>query len=210
MPSAVPPGPISARPVTVRKPSGNSIFCSGVRLMPSANAALAQSSAATLNPANVFLIHGVSPCEIRLTAELKKQEAMRDLGRYAAAEERRQRIHQRVRPTGSKNHFGSKFMPAVAVRPSRSTTRRAIAGAGSIQASGHGASAEQPIQQQRVMRAGEHDGVSAQVPAVNGRNETWFDFAQDIGVADGLAAQGVLRQRSEVAAPTSVTVQACA
>ena len=49
--------------------------------------------------------------------------------------------------------------------PSRLTTRRAIAGAGSIQSTGHGASRSNSSQQQRIMRAGEHDAVRAPPPS---------------------------------------------
>ena len=61
--------------------------------------------------------------------------------RNAAAEKRHQRLAQRVRPSEVKIIFGAGLIGSRSPGgPSRSATRRAIAGAGSIQSTGHGAS----------------------------------------------------------------------
>ena len=96
--------------------------------------------------------------------KLRREPAARKASRSrrnAAAEKRHQRLAQRMRPSDVKIISApapSKTSPGV---PSRSTTRRAIAGAGSIQSTGQGASLRQPVQQQRIMRAGQHHGVGA-------------------------------------------------
>ena len=60
--------------------------------------------------------------------------------------------------------------------PSSSTTRRAIAGAGSRKVTGQGASRSKPLQQQRIVRAGEHDRVGAAAVALD---EAGRDLGRD-------------------------------
>ena len=68
----------------------------------------------------------------------------------------------------------------------RSATRRAIAGAGSSQSTGQGATGAEALEQQRIMRAGEHDGVGA--PAVR-VDEAAGDLGLDGRVGDRLRRQ---------------------
>ena len=65
---------------------------------------------------------------------------------------------------------------------------------------------DQPVQQQRVMRAGQHNRVGARRPI----DEAGRDLGEDIAVADGFAVQGGLGQRGEAEEPTSLTSQPCA
>ena len=70
--------------------------------------------------------------------------------------------------------------------PMRSVTRRAIAGAGSIQSTGHGASRGKAVEHQRIMRAGEHDGVGAPPVAVD---EAGGKLPGDVGIGGRCAVQ---------------------
>ena len=63
---------------------------------------------------------------------------------------------------------------------SRSATRRAIAGAGSIQSTGQGARPDQPVHQQRIMGAGQHHGVGARRSVVAVADKTGREFGQDL------------------------------
>ena len=70
--------------------------------------------------------------------------------------------------------------------PSRSTTRRAIAGAGSMKCHRPGRQAVQPVQQQRVMGAGQHDRVGAGAVPLD---EAGCDLGRDVGIGQRLAVQ---------------------
>ena len=77
-----------------------------------------------------------------------------------------------------------------------STTRRAIAGAGSIKRTGQGASRVSAVEQQRIMRAGEHDRVGAPAAVVD---EAGRDLGRDGGVVDRARRAARLGERGELA-----------
>jgi hypothetical protein len=74
----------------------------------------------------------------------------------------------------------------LAADPLRSPTRRAIAGAGSMNVTGHGRERGEPLEQERVVRAREYDGVGAAPAFID---EARLDLLRDQGVGDRSAVQ---------------------
>ena len=71
-----------------------------------------------------------------------------------------------------------------------------MAAAGSIQFTGQGAQGFEPVEQQRIVGAGERDRIGARAVLFD---EARFDFIGDIGVGDRLAVERRLGQHREAA-----------